>query len=167
MKISFLKIIKGALKDLLCTKCSLWLLILGIIIMIPAFYLLDTYIFPDFSSKIDNRIVGKVFIVFFVALFILYIIAYYAVEKYKTTDEIKKDIKELGKGQRQEDEINLAPALVKVITGIFKFLLFPIFMGLIIQASWQNFTSIKDQDIILFDVGRDDSNSIPNISVSL
>ena len=35
-----------------------------------------------------------------------------------------------------------------------------------IQVSWKSFNSIKEENIMLFDVARDSSNSIPNISVS-
>ena len=156
MKTRFLKIIKDVLKGILPNKFDIGTGVLLLIIGLPMLYLLDTYIFPCFTSKINAPLVGKILVIFLIGLFSLAIIFSYLSDKYKIptgTDEIT---------MKDED----SRKIFKGALSIFRWLLLPIVIGLVIQVSWKSFNSIKEENIMLFDVARDSSNSIPNISVS-
>lgn len=160
MKTRFLNIAKGVLKDIwkgfLPNKFDIATGVLLLIIGLPLLYFLDTHIFPGFTYKINTLLVGKILVIIFIVLFLLAIIFSYLSDKYKVpagADVITTKVEDSRK-------------IFKSALYIFRLLLLPIVIGLVIQISWKYFNSIQEENIILFDAARDSSNSIPNISVS-
>lgn len=155
MKTKFSKIIKDICKALIPNKFDIGAGVLFMIMVVLALYLLDTYFSPGFTSKINIFFIWKVFFISLIALFILGILFSYYSDKYTTpTDSDAMTTNE-----------DFSFKIFKSALSIFRWLILPIIIGIILQTFSHKSDSIKDEDIKLVGIDESYANSIPDISI--